>query len=142
MVVICDAKNMVMALDGFVHLVVTSPPYFSASFDYPNLFPSYGAYLETMRRAAREVFRALTNGRVACIVCGDALVVGERYSVAADLTSIFVFVDAGFRYRDRIVWLKPESCIRVSRRSGVLLQRPYSPLQGIGGERHGFQSSW
>ncbi|MCS7186549.1 MAG: site-specific DNA-methyltransferase, partial [Armatimonadota bacterium] len=36
-----------------------------------------------------------------------------------------IFVDVGFRYRDRIVWLKPEGYIRISRRSGVMLQHPY-----------------
>ncbi len=30
-----------------------------------------------------------------------------------------------FRYRERIVWVKPEGYIRISRRSGVLLQNPY-----------------
>jgi len=27
--------------DGEVSLIVTSPPYFNAPFDYPDLFPSY-----------------------------------------------------------------------------------------------------
>ncbi len=109
--------------DGTVHLVVTSPPYFNAPFDYPDLFPSYEAYLEMMRRVARELFRVLAKGRIACIVCDDVLVKGIRYPIVADLTH--VFVEAGFRYRDRIVWLKPEGYIRISRRSGVLLQHPY-----------------
>jgi DNA modification methylase len=30
-----------------------------------------------------------------------------------------------FKYRERIVWVKPEGYIRISRRSGVLLQNPY-----------------
>jgi len=29
-----------------VHLVVTSPPYFNAPFDYPNLFATYDDYLK------------------------------------------------------------------------------------------------
>jgi DNA modification methylase len=109
--------------DGTVHLIVTSPPYFNAPFDYPNLFPSYEAYLETMQEVARELFRVLAEGRIACIVCDDVLVDGVRYPVVADLTR--VFMESGFRYRDRIVWLKPEGYIRISRRSGVLLQHPY-----------------
>ncbi len=109
--------------DGSVHLVVTSPPYFNAPFDYPNLFPSYEAYLQVMRQVAGEIWRVLADGRVVCIVCDDVLVDGERYPVVADLTRIFM--EAGFRYRDRIVWLKPEGYIRISRRSGVLLQHPY-----------------
>ena len=109
--------------DGSVHLVVTSPPYFNAPFDYPNLFPSYDAYLEMMCCVAKEIFRVLADGRVACIVCDDVLVDGVRYPIVADLTRIFM--EAGFRYRDRILWLKPEGYIRISRRSGVILQHPY-----------------
>ncbi len=122
-VIFGDAQNMSELPDDSVHLVVTSPPYFNAPFDYPDLFPSYEAYLRMMEKVARELFRVLASGRVACIVCDDVLVDGERYPIVADLTRLFI--DAGFRYRDRIVWLKPEGYIRISRRSGVLLQHPY-----------------
>lgn len=109
--------------DGTVHLVVTSPPYFNAPFDYPDLFPSYDAYCAMMRTVAKEIWRVLADGRIACIVCDDVLVNGERYPIVSDLTRIFM--EVGFRYRDRLVWLKPEGYIRISRRSGVLLQHPY-----------------
>ncbi len=104
-VIFGDAQNMAEVPDSSVHLVVTSPPYFNAPFDYPNLFPSYDAYLATMRKVAREIWRVLADGRIACVVCDDVLVNGERYPIVADLTRIFM--DVGFRYRDRIVWLKP-----------------------------------
>jgi len=45
-----DAENMKELEDGSVHLVVTSPPYFNAPFDYPDLFESYDAYLSKMRK--------------------------------------------------------------------------------------------
>jgi DNA modification methylase len=122
-VIFGDAQRMTELPDQSVHLVITSPPYFNAPFDYPELFPSYEDYLGIMRRVAQEIWRVLDNGRIACIVCDDVLVEGERYPVVADLTRIFL--EAGFRYRDRIVWLKPEGYIRISRRSGVLLQHPY-----------------
>lgn len=118
-----DATNMAEVPDGSIHFVLTSPPYFNAPFDYPDLFESYDAYLGTMRRVAREIHRVLADGRVACLIGDDVLVDGERYPVVADLTRIFV--DLGFRYRDRIVWVKPEGYIRISRRSGVMLQHPY-----------------
>lgn len=122
-VIFGDAQSMPELLDESVHLVVTSPPYFNAPFDYPDLFPSYEAYLRTMEKVAKEVFRVLKVGRVACVICDDVLVDGERYPIVADMTRLFM--DAGFRYRDRIVWIKPEGYIRISRRSGVLLQHPY-----------------
>ncbi len=34
--------------DGSIHPVLTSPLYFNAPFDYPDLFPSYDAYLRVM----------------------------------------------------------------------------------------------
>jgi len=53
----------------------------------------------------------------------DILVKGEKFPIVADATRIFV--DAGFKYRDRIVWKKPDGYLRISRRSGVMLQNPY-----------------
>lgn len=122
-VIFGDAQDMREVADSSVHLVVTSPPYFNAPFDYPDLFPSYDAYLAMMRKVAQEIWRCLDEGRIACIVCDDVLVNGERYPIVADM--IRLFMDIGFRYRDRIVWVKPEGYIRISRRSGVLLQHPY-----------------
>lgn len=118
-----DAEDMRELEDGSVQLVVTSPPYFNAPFDYPELFESYPAYLEKMRKIAREIKRVLEEGRIVCIVCDDTLINGVKYPVVADLTRIYV--EEGFNYRDKIIWIKPEGYIRISRRSGVLLQHPF-----------------
>ncbi len=109
--------------DRSVHLVVTSPPYFNAPFDYPDLFESYEEFLNLMRDVAREISRVLDDGRIAAFVVDDILIKGEKYPVVSDITRIFI--EEGFRYRERIVWVKPEGYIRISRRSGVLLQHPY-----------------
>jgi DNA modification methylase len=118
-----DSERMIELQDGSVHLVVTSPPYFNAPFDYPDLFKSYEDYLNKMRKIAKEIKRVLADGRIVCIVCDDTLINGKKYPVVADLTKIFI--EEGFEYRDKIIWLKPEGYIRISRRSGVLLQHPY-----------------
>jgi len=118
-----DSEDMKELQDGSVHLVVTSPPYFNAPFDYPGLFESYSAYLNKMRKITRELKRVMAQGRIACIVCDDTLINGEKYPVVADLTKIYT--DEGFIYRDKIIWIKPEGYIRISRRSGVVLQHPY-----------------
>ena len=118
-----DAENMKELEDGSVHLVVTSPPYFNAPFDYPDLFESYSAYLDKMRKIAKELRRVVAEGRMICIVCDDTLINGKKYPVVADLTKIYV--EDGFTYRDKIIWIKPEGYIRISRRSGVILQHPY-----------------
>jgi len=123
MIIFGDSQNMKEVKDESVHLVVTSPPYFNAPFDYPNLFESYTHFLDIMKNVASEIRRVLKRGRIVCLVVDDVLIDGEKYPVVADITRIFM--DLGFKYRDRIVWVKPEGYIRISRRSGVLLQNPY-----------------
>ncbi len=109
--------------DESVHLMVTSPPYFNAPFDYKGVFKDYGQYLGVLRKVAREIFRILQNGRIAVLNIDDMLIAGEKFPIVADATKIFQ--EAGFRYRDRIIWKKPEGYLRISRRSGVILQNPY-----------------
>lgn len=106
-----------------VHLMVTSPPYFNAPFDYKGFYKTYAEFLEVLRDIAAETFRVLASGRIACVNIDDMLVDGDKYPIVADATRIFI--EAGFRYRDRIIWKKPEGYIRISRRSGVMLQHPY-----------------
>lgn len=109
--------------DNCVHLMVTSPPYFNAPFDYRGLFKNYQQYLGVLRRVAREIYRVLQDGRIAVLNIDDMLVDGQKYPIVADATRIFL--DTGFRYRDRIMWKKPDGYLRISRRSGVILQNPY-----------------
>jgi len=123
MLIFGNAQNMKELEDHSVQLVVTSPPYFNAPFDYPDLFKSYDEFLELIRNVAKELKRVLDEGRIAALVVDDTLIKGKKYPVVADITKIFV--EAGFKYRERIVWVKPEGYIRISRRSGVLLQHPY-----------------
>ncbi|MEM4981817.1 MAG: site-specific DNA-methyltransferase [Candidatus Bathyarchaeia archaeon] len=109
--------------DGAVHLMITSPPYYNAPFDYPGLFKSYDEYLDLIRSVARELKRVLASGRIACFVTQDVRIEGKLYPICADI--IRIMIEEGFKYRDRIIWRKPEGYIRISRRSGVLIQHPY-----------------
>ncbi len=118
-----DAQNMTELKDKSIHLVVTSPPYFNAPFDYPDMFGSFDQFLIVIRNVARELRRVLDDGRIAALVVDDTLIQGKKYPVVADITR--VFIEEGFGYRERIMWMKPEGYIRISRRSGVLLQHPY-----------------
>ena len=106
-----------------VQLMVTSPPYYNAPFDYPNLFKDYNEFLRLIGHLSRNLYRVLAPGRVACFVTDDMLVKGEKYPVVSDITRLML--EAGFRYRDRIVWVKPKGYVRISRRSGVVIQHPY-----------------
>src|SRR6266545_2102743 len=60
--------------DREVSLVVTSPPYYNAPFDYPGLFTSYGEYLDLIRDFACQSRRVLAEGRICAIVTDDMLV--------------------------------------------------------------------
>lgn len=121
--IIGNCMSMEEIPDESVHLVVTSPPYFNAPFDYKGVFKNYEQYLGVLRRVAKELFRVMAQGRIAVLNIDDMLVGGEKFPIVADATKIFQ--EAGFRYRDRIIWKKPEGYLRISRRSGVILQNPY-----------------
>ena len=121
--IIGDCTSMKEIADGSVQLIVTSPPYFNAPFDYKALFAGYQKFLDMMEKFASESFRVLRDGRIAVVNIDDMLVDGEKFPIVAD--TIKIFQKAGFRYRDRLVWKKPEGYTRISRRSGVIIQNPY-----------------
>ncbi|WP_052210518.1 DNA methyltransferase [Thermoanaerobacter sp. YS13] len=101
MIIFGDAQNMKELKDNSIHLVVTSPPYFNAPFDYPDLFSSYDEFLTLIGNVAKEIKRVLDKGRIATLVVDDTLIKGKKYPVVADGTKIFM--DEGFRYREKIV---------------------------------------
>jgi len=106
-----------------IHLTITSPPYYNAPFDYPGLFSDYDEFLVLIQDLCLDLFRVIAPGRIACFVTDDMLVNGQKYPVVADVTRLML--QAGFRYRDRIAWVKPKGYVRISRRSGVVVQHPY-----------------
>ena len=121
--IIGNCMEMKEIPDESIHLIVTSPPYFNAPFDYKNLFKGYDQFLDLLRKVAKESFRVLKDGRIFVLNIDDMLVNGKKFPIVADATRIFL--EAGFRYRDRIIWKKPDGYLRISRRSGVILQNPY-----------------
>lgn len=123
LLIIGRATSMREIDDESVHLMITSPPYFNAPFDYKGLFSSYESYLRMINEFAKETYRVLKKGRIAVVNIDDMLIDGEKFPIVADVTKIFQ--EIGFRYRDRIIWKKPDGYLRISRRSGVLLQNPY-----------------
>lgn len=118
-----NSRDMSEIPSRSIHLVVTSPPYYNAPFDYPGLFKSYEEYLELIRSIAKELYRVLADGRIACFVTQDVRVEGTLYPICSDI--IKIMIEEGFKYRDKIIWRKPEGYIRISRRSGILVQHPY-----------------
>jgi DNA modification methylase len=107
-----------------VHPIVTSPPYYNAPFDFPGMFSSYDEFLGLLRGVGRELYRVLRPGRLACFVTQDVRVDGRLYPIVSDLIHLMVY-EVGFEYQEKIIWRKPEGYIRISRRSGTLVQHPY-----------------
>ncbi len=122
-IILGSCESLTEIEDESVHLMLTSPPYFNAPFDYEDFFGSYDDYLSLLSKMANAVYRVLDRGRIAVVNTDDMLVKGEKFPIVADTTKIFL--EAGFKYRDRIVWKKPDGYLRISRRSGVMLQNPY-----------------
>src|SRR5437667_10897902 len=89
--------------DGEVSLIVTSPPYFNAPFDYPDLFPNYEDYLGLIRHFASQSSRVLGRGRICAVVTYDMLVKegnggrARKYALVEDTSRIFV--QEGLLYR-------------------------------------------
>jgi DNA modification methylase len=121
--IIGDCREMREIADNSIHLVVHSPPYFSAPHDYRDMFPSYPVYLDLLRSVAKELWRVVAEGRIVALIIDDMLVDGVKYPIVAD--AIGIYQSAGFTYRDRIIWKKPDGYVTRSRRSGVLVQNPY-----------------
>ncbi|MFZ8850234.1 MAG: DNA-methyltransferase [Thermoproteota archaeon] len=119
-----NAENMKEIDDNSIHLIVTSPPYYNAPFDFPNLFNSYDEFLKLLKNVGKELIRVLKPARYACFVTQDVRIEGKLYPIVSDLIHIMVY-DIGFEYQDKIIWRKPEGYIRISRRSGVIIQHPY-----------------
>ena len=118
-----DARRMNELDNESIQLVVTSPPYYNAPFDFPGLFKDYDEYLNLIKDVGKEIYRVLEKGRIACFVVQDVRIDGELYPIVADIIKIMKKI--GFKYRDKIIWRKPEGYIRISRRSGVQIQHPY-----------------
>jgi len=123
LIIIGDSANMGEVADGSIHLVVTSPPYFNSPFDYPGLFESYKDFLDLLRAIAKQLRMKLATGRLACFITQDVRIEGKLYPVCADL--IKIMVEAGFKYRDKITWKKPDGYTRISRRSGSVVKHGY-----------------
>src|SRR3989454_7428395 len=122
-VVFGDCRTMKEIPDQSIQLTITSPPYYNAPFDYPDLFSDYNEFLTLIQDVCHDLYRVSAAGRIVCFVTDDMLVKGQKYPVVADITRLML--QAGFRYRDRIVWVKPKGYVRISRRSGVVIQHPY-----------------
>ena len=119
-----DSQNMSELQNNSIHLVVTSPPYFNAPYDFPDWYITYDNYLKLLKNVGKEIMRVLKPGRYASIIVMDIRIGEKLYPIVSDLIHMYVY-ELGFEYQERIIWRKPDTYIRISRRSGTLLRFPY-----------------
>ena len=84
--IIGDATLMREIKSRSVHLMITSPPYFNAPFDYKDLYATYDEYLTTLQKVAKQIYRVLQEGRIAVLNIDDMLVNGKKFPITADAT--------------------------------------------------------
>ncbi len=106
-----------------IDLLLTSPPYFNAPFDYSDLFHNYETFLGMVDKFGKLYFKTLKPGGIVGLNIDDMLIEGVKYPIISDILKIFSNI--GYLLKGKIIWRKPEGYIRISRRSGVLLQNPY-----------------
>ena len=109
-----DSRKMTDLQDKFVHLVVTSPPYWQLK-DYGSdnqigFNDNYEDYINNLNLVWKECFRVLENGCRLCVNIGDQFarsVYYGRYKIIPIRTEIIKFCETiGFDYMGAIIWQK------------------------------------
>lgn len=124
-------------LDGSVHLIVTSPPYWQLK-DYGSdsqigYYDSYEDYINNLNLVWSECYRVLHNGCRLCINIGDQFARSAyygRYRVIPIRTEIIRFCETiGLGYMGAIIWQKFSTC-NTTGGASVMGSYPY-PRNGI-----------
>jgi site-specific DNA-methyltransferase (adenine-specific) len=131
-----DARDLSFLPDESVHLVVTSPPYWTLK-DYPEddgqlgAVADYEAFVGELRRVWRECFRVLVpGGRLVCVV-GDVCLARRRFGrhlvmpLHADI--VVACRKIGFDNLNPIIWLKIANATLEMERPTSFLGKPYEP---------------
>ena len=72
--IVGSSESMGEIQDKTIQLIITSPPYFNAPFDYVDLYCTYENYLDILSSVAKESFRVLCDGRIFALNIDDMLV--------------------------------------------------------------------
>ncbi len=131
-----DARSMPFIEDGSVHLVVTSPPYWTLK-RYNELegqlghVADYEAFLIELGQVWREVFRVLVpGGRLVCVV-GDVCLSRKKHGrhlvvpLHADICVMCRRI--GFDNLNPIIWHKIANASYEVERGSKFLGKPYEP---------------
>lgn len=131
-----DARNLRFLPDESVHLILTSPPYWSLK-EYNNLpdqlghIKDYEAFLNEINNVWQETFRVLVPGGRMVIVVGDVAVSRRefgRHLVFPLHSDIQVQCrKVGFDNLNPIIWYKISNAKFEVENGGSFLGKPYEP---------------
>jgi site-specific DNA-methyltransferase (adenine-specific) len=133
-----DARNLREVDDASVHLIVTSPPYWTlksygqGSPGQLGLVNDYEAFVGELDNVWRESLRVLVPGGRMCIVVGDVCVsrkeAGRHYVLPLHADIQIGSRKVGFDVLTPIIWSKVANGARESKRSsGGFYGKPYQP---------------
>lgn len=134
-----DAREMVQLANRRIHLVVTSPPYWtlkrydgSAGSDQLGHHEDYGGFHEELRLVWKKCFDHLVPGGRLCVVVGDVCLPrrkGGRHQVMPLHADISLRCrEIGFDYLTPILWHKIANAVTEVKGNGsAFLGKPYEP---------------
>ncbi len=131
-----DSRRMYMVPNRSVHLVVTSPPYWTIKKYRPiegqlGVIRDYVKFVEELNKVWKEVYRVLTPGGRLVVVVGDVLLPRRRHGrhmvipLHADIQKSCMKI--GFENLSPIIWYKIGNVSREVPGSGGFLGKPYQP---------------
>jgi site-specific DNA-methyltransferase (adenine-specific) len=133
---LADSRDLSRLPDESVHLVVTSPPYWTLKqYNHrPNQLghiEDYEAFLDELDKVWRECYRVLApGGRMVCVV-GDVCLARRTHGrhlvmpLHADIT--VRCRKLGFDNLNPIIWLKISNAVFEANTSSKFLGKPYEP---------------
>ncbi len=131
-----DSRNMDMIPSGSIHLVVTSPPYWTIKKYRPiegqlGVIQDYEKFIEELNKVWKEVYRVLVPGGRLVVVVGDVLLPRRKHGrhmvipLHADIQRSCMKI--GFENLAPIIWYKIGNVSREVPGSGGFLGKPYQP---------------
>ncbi len=131
-----DARQMSYIEDGSVHLVVTSPPYWTLKRYNDNEaqlghVTDYEVFLKELTKVWKEVYRVLTpGGRLVCVV-GDVCLSrrqhGRHVVVPLHADICVICRKIGFDNLNPIIWHKIANATYEVKNGTKFLGKPYEP---------------
>lgn len=131
-----DACDLSFLEDESVHLVVTSPPYWTLKEYRPNArqlghVKDYDEFLQNLDRAWRECFRVLVpGGRLVCVVgdvCLSRRAFGRHVVVPLHADICVICRKIGFDNLNPIIWHKISNASYEVENGTRFLGKPYEP---------------